>query len=85
METTITVTFSDEGKLELPSEISQIFSDGEQYSVITKDDTVIFQKVPKFDWDDWEKRLDEAGDDPDKMTIEEICEIVREVRREMKK
>lgn len=39
METTITVTFSDEGKLELSPEISQIFSDGEQYSVMTKDNT----------------------------------------------
>ncbi len=85
MEQTITINFTPEGNLELPPAIREIFSSGEQYSIITKDDTIVFKKVSKFDWDEWEKRLDEAGDDPDQITMEEICEIVREVRREMKK
>lgn len=85
MNTTITINFTPEGKLELPPEISQIFSEGEQYSVRINSDTISFKKVPKFDWDQWEKSLDEAGDDPEQLTTEEICEIVREVRKEMKK
>lgn len=85
METTITITFSDEGKLELPSEMRQIFSDGEQYSVMTKDDTIVFQKVPKLTWDELRKKREELIAESEEMTTEEICEIVREVRREMKK
>jgi len=85
MNTTITINFTPEGKLELPSEISQIFSEGEQYLVDINSDTISFKKVPKFDWNQWEKSLEEAGDDPDEMNIEAICEIVREVRQEMKK
>jgi hypothetical protein len=85
MQTTITINLNSEGKLELPSEISRIFSEGEQYLVSINSDTISFQKVPQFAWDQWEKSLEEAGDDPEQLTTEEICEIVREVRREMKK
>jgi hypothetical protein len=49
MNTTITINFTPEGKLELPPEISQIFSEGEQYSVRINSDTISFKKVPKFD------------------------------------
>ncbi|NJL90489.1 MAG: hypothetical protein HC916_12395 [Coleofasciculaceae cyanobacterium SM2_1_6] len=35
-----------------------------------------------FDWDEWERRVEAAKPDPDELTMEEICEIVREVRRE---
>jgi hypothetical protein len=85
MEPTITINFTPEGNLELPPAIREIFSNGEQYSVITKDDTIIFKKVSKFDWDDLRKKREELGEDTNPMTTEEICEIVREVRREMKK
>lgn len=81
MEQTITINFTPEGNLEIPPAIREIFSNGEQYSVITKDDTIVLKKVSKFDWDEREKRLEEVGEDPNQMTMEEICEIVREVRR----
>jgi len=82
VEKTITVMLTPEGNLELPPEIRAQFSNGEQYSVVTTEDTIVFKKVPRFDWDEWEKRIDAAGEDPNQPTIEEICEIVREVRRE---
>lgn len=85
MEKTITITLTPEGNLELPPEIREQFSNGEQYSVVTTEDTITFKKVPKFDWDEWEKRIEEAGEDIDEMRTEEICEIVREVRRERAK
>jgi hypothetical protein len=81
MEATITIALTPEGNLELPPEIREHFSNGEKYSVVTTEDTVVFKKVPKFDWDEWEKRLDEVGDDPNQLTTEEICDIVRQVRR----
>ena len=85
MEKTITITLTPEGNLELPPEIREQFSNGEQYSVVTTEDSITFKKVPKLTWDDLRGRRAELGEDPDRLTTEEICEIVREVRREMKK
>ena len=81
MEATITIALTPEGNLKLPPEIRDKFSHGDKYSVVTTEDTVVFKKVPKFDWNEWEKRLDEVGDDPNQLTTEEICDIVRQVRR----
>jgi hypothetical protein len=85
MEKTITITLTPEGNLELPPEIREQFSSGEQYSVVTTEDTITFKRVQKLTWDDLRERRAELGEDPDRLTTEEICEIVREVRREMKK
>jgi hypothetical protein len=38
--------------------------------------------VTGFDWEEWERRIEAASPDPDELTMEEICELVREVRRE---
>jgi len=85
MEKTITITLTAEGNLELPPEIREQFSSGEQYSVVTTEDSITFKKVPKLTWDELRERRAELGDDPNPLTTEEICEIVREVRREKKK
>ena len=85
MEATITSALTPEGNLELPPEIRDKFSQGEKYSVITNGDTIVFTKVPTFDWDDLRKRREQLGDDPDQLTTEEICAIVKEVRHERAK
>ena len=85
MEKTITITLTPEGNLKLPPEIRNKFSSGETYSVMTTEDTITFKKVAKFNWDELRKRREELGDDPEQLTMEEICEIVREVRRERSK
>ena len=85
MDRTITINFSPEGKLELPPEISQIFVEGEQYAVSINSDTISFKKVPKLTWNELKKKRAETTEEIEEMTTEEICEIVREVRMEMKK
>ncbi len=82
---TIKITVTPERNIEFPPEIKAKINPGEQYFVSTTEDTITLKKVPQFDLDEWEKRLEEAGDDPEQLTTEEICEIVREVRKEMKK
>jgi len=82
MKSDITVRVSSEGKLEIPTEIETQLNPGDQYSVIVTGDSIIFQKVAGFDWEEWERRVEAANPDPDELTMEEICEIVREVRRE---
>ena len=84
MTQTITITVTPERNIEFPPEIKARINPGEQYILSTDENTITLKKIPKFNWEEWEKRLEKAGDDPDEMTIEEICEIVREVRRENK-
>lgn len=85
MQKTITINLTPEGNLQLPLEVRDRFSNGEEYLVTTTEDTITFRKATKFNWDSWERNLERSGDVPDEMTTEEICEIVREVRREAKK
>ncbi|MBC5794561.1 MAG: hypothetical protein ACKPEO_08185 [Sphaerospermopsis kisseleviana] len=80
MEKTITITFTPEGNLELPPEIREQFVNGEKYAVSFTEDGILFKKAPKIDWQELRKRR-EAVNDPNPLTTEEICEVVREVRR----
>ncbi|PSF38130.1 hypothetical protein C7H19_06575 [Aphanothece hegewaldii CCALA 016] len=81
MESSLIATVTPEGNLELPSEIRKKIQAGEKFIVTLTEDTITLEKMNKFDWDDWEKRVEKAREDIEPMTIEEICEIVREVRR----
>ncbi len=45
-------------------------------------DNIVFQKVAGFDWEELRRRRESLPPDPNPMTMEEICELVREVRRE---
>ncbi len=83
MKSDITVCVSADGKLEIPAEIENQLKPGDRYQVIVTADKIVFEKVKGgFDWEEWERRVEAANPDPDQLTTEEICEIVREVRRE---
>jgi hypothetical protein len=78
------LTATEQGLL-IPKEL---LGENQEFEIIQESEKIIIisiKKNPSFDWDQWEKRLEEAGDDPEQLTTEEICEIVREVRQEMKK
>jgi hypothetical protein len=80
MEQTITITLTPEGNLELPPEIREQFVNGEKYSVTMTEDGIFFKKVARLDWNELRKRRKEVND-PNPLTTEDICEIVREVRQ----
>lgn len=83
MKLDVMVRVSPDGKLEIPAEIETQFKPGDRYTVTITEDSIVFQKVKTgFDWEEWERRVEAANPDPDELTMEEICEIVREVRRE---
>lgn len=81
MQTTIIATVTPEGNIELPPEVRERIQAGERFLVTLTEDTIILKKANKFDWNEWEKRLEEAGEDPEKPSLEEISEIVKEIRR----
>lgn len=82
LKSNITVPVSAGGKLEIPAEIESQLKPGDRYTVTVTADSIVFQKVVGFDWEEWERRIEAASPDPDELTMEEICELVREVRRE---
>ncbi|MCC3420469.1 MAG: hypothetical protein JGK24_22110 [Microcoleus sp. PH2017_29_MFU_D_A] len=83
LKSNITVTVSPDGKLEIPAEVESQLKPGDRYTVTVTKDSIVFQKMKAgFDWEEWRRRIDSLPPDPNPMTIEEICEVVREVRRE---
>ncbi len=85
MQQTITINLTPEGDLQLPLEIRDRFSNGEEYLVITTEDSITFSKVPKLSWEELRQRRNLADNDLDVLSTEEICEIVKEVRIELRK
>jgi len=83
MEKTITINLSSAGDLQLPLEISEQFSSGDQYLVVTTENTITFKKVPQLSWNDLRDKRKELGDDPNSLRTEEICELVKEVRNNL--
>ena len=82
LKSNITVPVNSDGKLEIPPEIEAQLKPGDRYTVTVTADNIVFQKVAGFDWEEWERQIEAASPDPDELTMEEICELVREVRRE---
>ena len=82
MQKTITINLTPEGNLQLPLEIREQFSNGEQYLVITSENTITFKKATKLSWKELRQKRQLLGTDPNPLTNDEICEIVKEVRKE---
>ncbi|MEZ2234695.1 hypothetical protein [Microcoleus sp.] len=83
LKSNITVPVNPDGKLEIPAEIEAQLKPGDRYTVTVTADSIVFQKVKAgFDWEELRRRRESLPPDPNPMTMEEICEIVREVRRE---
>ena len=83
LKSNITVPVNPDGKLEIPAEIEAQLKPGDRYTVTVTADNIVFQKVKAgFDWEELRRRRESLPPDPNPMTMEEICEIVREVRRE---
>ena len=83
LKSNIIVPVNSDGKLEIPAEIEAQLKPGDRYTVTVTADNIVFQKVKAgFDWEELRRRRESLPPDPNPMTMEEICELVREVRRE---
>ena len=81
MKREIIVDITPDRQLKIPTEIQRQLTPGDRYTVTMTENRLLFEKVKKgFDWDEWERRVETANPDPNQLTTEEICEIVREVR-----
>ena len=77
------VTIGQNGVLELPVELQQQLHEGDKYQVSMTETAIVLEKVSKpLTVEEWFERVEALGPDPDQLSLEEICEIVKEVRRE---
>ena len=49
------------------------------------EDSITFSKAPKLSWEELRQRRNLLDDSPDALSTEEICEIVKKVRKELRK
>ena len=83
METDILVKVTAEGQLELPAEIQAKLSPGDEYMVSITEAEIVLKKIRKpLTWNELSQIIEESEPDPDQPSLEEISEIVKEVRRE---
>ena len=83
METDILVKVTAEGQLELPAEIQAKLSPGDEYMVSITEAEIVLKKIRKpLTWNQLSQIIEESEPDPNQPSLEEISEIVKEVRRE---
>ncbi|MBD1852310.1 hypothetical protein [Leptolyngbya sp. FACHB-711] len=84
MSKTIIISVTADQKLELPSEIQATLKPGDEYAVWQTEDTILIKKIQKPQgFSDLWQRIDDLGHDTEQPAVEEIAEIVKEVRRTM--
>ncbi len=72
------------GKLELPPEIEAQLKPFAEYEISITPEEIALKKVTKpLTWEELKRRQDKLGQDPEEPTLEEISEIVKEVRQEL--
>jgi bifunctional DNA-binding transcriptional regulator/antitoxin component of YhaV-PrlF toxin-antitoxin module len=77
------ITIAENGQLNLPPEIQSQIQAGDEYEVYVREDSIFLKKLSKpLNWSELSRRIEELGPDSEQPTLQEISEIVKEVRRE---
>ncbi|KAB8330951.1 hypothetical protein SD80_025550 [Scytonema tolypothrichoides VB-61278] len=78
------VKVTDDGKLEIPSELLEKLKPLTEYEVSVTEDEIVFKKICQpLTLKELRKRVQKAGLDPNQPTLKEISQIVKEVRQEL--
>ncbi|MCC5599685.1 hypothetical protein [Nostoc favosum] len=85
METDPIIRVTDEKQINLPPEIQYKLQPGDEYRVTIKINCIVLEKIthPNVDLDEFLQGLEDLEPDPNQPTLEEISEIVKDVRREL--
>jgi hypothetical protein len=83
VDTGITARVTAQGKLEVPLEVLAKLQPFAEYEVSVTEDEIVFKKIRKpLTWDELSQRIEKLGPDPNQPSLQEISEMVKEVRRE---
>ncbi|MCC5629835.1 hypothetical protein LC613_18020 [Nostoc sphaeroides CHAB 2801] len=85
METDPIIRITDEKQINLPPEIQYQLQPGDQYRVTIKGNCIVLEKITQqnVDLDDFLQSLEQLEPDPNQPTLEEISEIVKDVRQQL--
>jgi hypothetical protein len=76
------IQISKSKTFDLPDEIRNQLRPGDEYQVSVTNDEIVLKKInPTLSWGDLSERIDSLGIDPGQPTLEEISEMVKEVRQ----
>ncbi|MCC5662926.1 hypothetical protein LC653_02985 [Nostoc sp. CHAB 5784] len=85
MQTDPIIRVTDEKQINLPAEIESQLIPGDEYRVILKENCIVLEKITQqnVDLDDFLQSIEQLEPDPNQPTLEEISEIVKDVRQEL--
>jgi bifunctional DNA-binding transcriptional regulator/antitoxin component of YhaV-PrlF toxin-antitoxin module len=84
MNTKLIAKVTSKGKLEIPPEILQQLQPNSEYEIsITEDEINLIKTQKNLTLDEFLEIIDNSEPDPEQPTLEEISEIVKEVRKEL--
>ena len=85
MQTDPIIKVTDEKQINLPVEIESQLIPGDEYRVILKENCIVLEKITQqnVDLDDFLQSLEQLEPDPNQPTLEEISELVKDVRQEL--
>ncbi len=85
IETDILVKVTPEGQLKLSAEVQTKLHPGDEYLATITDEEIILKKIskPSVDLDNFLEKMDALEPDSNQPSLEEIHEIVKEVRQEL--
>jgi len=83
MSTNIVAKVTAEGKLEIPSEVLVKLQPLTEYEVSVTENEIVLKKItkPNVDLNEFLQGLENLEPDPNQPTLEEISEIVKDVRQ----
>ncbi len=83
MNTNIVAKVTAEGKLEIPPEVLIKLQPLTEYEVLVTEDEIVFKKISKqLTWAELSEKIATLGVDDDEPTLQEISEMVKEMRQE---
>ena len=85
MDANIIARVTAQGKLEIPPEILVQLQPFAEYEVSVTADEIVFKKIrkPTVDLDEFLQRLEKLEPDHNQPSLQEISDIVKEVRQEL--
>jgi hypothetical protein len=85
MQTDPIIKVTNEKQIYLPVEIQSQLIPGDEYRVILKENCIVLEKIThqNVDLDYFLQSLEQLEPDPNQPTLEEISEIVKDVRQEL--
>ncbi len=81
-QTGILVSVSADGRLDIPPELQAQMEPLSRYEVLVTNNEIIFKKISQsVTWEGLSQRIEAAGIDPEEPSLQEISDIVKDVRK----